>query len=469
MLLENYLEKKEEIKEVHIIFDSNCQGFFSYFLYHYYKNAKKFFLKDVDYKIYDLAFIFDQPKHTFKLESNKTINDKHDLLTIELNKYNADKVKLFLWYNSENANSILNYMFFAQFFSHFKNVYLVKFNKYKQSSSDIYRLTNSLNNKKRLKANDYKKLFKEYKDLKKEEGFFLVKNEKITCYPEDFFDNIVLSLLSDKYKKGSKLIEEFVTITNERYGYVDFCLFRVIIDKLCKKDLVEPSEPYDVLFIPNRLKFKIKKPRKTKIKYLEALNILAYALENGSTYELYRILTDDAVFYSVSTQTKIEGREEIIAYIEQKALRRIETNSETKTNFFMPKGINSNYLEDIKICLYYPPEQGLDEVKFEFNNGKISKILVNPTKYSITDLKRIFYPFELKLKQKNRNSFKNLDIEKYYIDDLNFTTTCFKSHEELEKFSLSKLNAYARVVGGYIVNFKNKEEAINYILDIIND
>lgn len=217
-------------------------------------------------------------------------------------------------------------------------------------------------------------------------------------YPECFFDDIILNLLSDQFKDGFVIMEEFTSLTKEKYGYVNYFMFKSIIDRLCKKGLVEPSEKYDVFFVPNLIKFK--KAKQVKTKYLDALNELSFALEDGSTYGLYRLLSEDAEFYSCSTEKRLNGRDEIIDYIEQKALLRWEKEEVSPCRCYKYEDEEINYYEDVKLYLYYPKDNYLDEIEWVFKDGKFNKILIKPCPVDIKFLKQ-YNPFKLKLKKKN--------------------------------------------------------------------
>ena len=99
-----------------------------------------------------------------------------------------------------------------------------------------------------------------------------------------------------------------------KLSYYQFC---AVIDRLCKKGLVEPSYKFDTyyrMYFPG-IKLRLAGSRKKKTTYLEAINCVSYAFEEGSTFGLYRILKKDAVFESKSSNKVIEGRDNIINYI----------------------------------------------------------------------------------------------------------------------------------------------------------
>ena len=393
------------LKEIHVFFEESAYDNIIHFV-GYYKSKKKAFEKGVDYNIYRILGEFDKPKNVLRGHSSLFCNESKAVAMNGILKNATPLTKIYLWGNAQDANSLLCVLFYAERFKNLNNVHYVKYATTNELKNKKYKITDSVKNAIKLKKSDFKKLEKEFEIITEKDGYFVSKNDKITRYDKDFFDEMILNLLTPRYKLARRVHTEFEKLVNEKYGKLSYYQFCAVIDRLCKKGLVEPSYKFDTyyrMYFPG-IKLRLAGSRKKKTTYLEAINCVSYAFEEGSTFGLYRILKKDAVFESKSSNKVIEGRDNIINYIENIVICFQENSYKTPCKCYKRKNENINYLEDIRMYIDYPERNCYNEVKIIYENGIIEKILILEDTQLDENYEK-YNPFKLELKQKSKHSF----------------------------------------------------------------
>lgn len=429
------------LKEIHVFFEDSAYENIIHFA-GYYKSKKKDFEKGVDYNIYRILGEFDKPKNALRSHSGHFCNESKSLAINDIVKNITPITKIYLWGNAQDANSLLSVLFYAESFKNLNNVYYVKYATTSELKNKKYKITDSLENAIKLKKSDFKKLKKEFEIITEKEGYFVSKNDKISRYDKDFFDEMMLSVISFRYNRAATVQKDFEKLVNDKYGNLSYYQFCAIVDSLCKRGLVEPSSKYDVyskVYFP-KMTLRLANKTKKKATYLEAMNCVSYAFEEGSTFGLYRVLKDDAILKNVSKV--IEGRENIIHYIENIVLCFKENNYETPCKCHKRKNENINYLEDVRMYIYYPSTDSYNEVKIQFNDGIIEKILILEDTY-LDDNYETYNPFKIELKQIFKNPFKTLDDceLKFYnktVDEKEVLLVEYLSKEERQEYEMLK-------------------------------
>ncbi|MBE5755466.1 MAG: hypothetical protein E7341_02140 [Clostridiales bacterium] len=422
---------KAEMKDIHIFFELSPPSDIGVdFLRYYRDELKKPYERKIDYNIYQFAQEFDIPKNSLHFWSKSYCDERASSMICDIFKDKGKSTKLYLWCNALNANSILNLLYYAERFENCDNVYYVKFATKQDLKNKKYKITDSINNAVKLKKSDFKNLKKEYLELTKKDGYFLSKDDKVVYYNEDFFNKTLLDLISNRYKSGSTLLYEFRKSIKD-YGVIYYTQFRSILDNLCKKNLVDSKKYYDTYMNLPEHEFKLAKQQKAKSNYLDALELVSLALEDSSTYSLYRILKDDAVFHSLDTDNKIEGKENIINYLENINLRKLESEYNTPCRAYKLNNESVKYYEDVKMYIHYPATGAYNEVKIQYNDGMIDKIIILNEIKNFNNYEQ-YNPFKLELKKKPKNKIN--PVEQLSINEEKQTKINSNFFEEEKKY-----------------------------------
>lgn len=199
----------EYVKDIHIVFDNQFQGNLSYLLKNcngeLYENAIEYHVFCLEYymEIGDLSNVpYSNQEEYTRIQSDYSYALKRvEKILGEIKAFNPN-TKVYLWVDYNNINEYLNFLFFANEFKSFNEVYLVDSND--GNVKKEYIPQKALDNKKRLSNIALDRLNKKFYSIKTEENKInLLVDKKIKRFSLDKFSAKVLELISSRYEPES--------------------------------------------------------------------------------------------------------------------------------------------------------------------------------------------------------------------------------------------------------------------------
>lgn len=367
--------RKKHVKMAHIAFSDSDMDMLKFNLHINFRSnglEKEYevILLNLSLHSGDISAPPDSNSNVYSLQY-LTLQQEKDLLSDSKRKLDEldDEVEIYLWKNHLFANTLLNYFYFAPLFKRFRHVWVVDINTPEQLKKRDYEPFESLQGKKIVLPEDLNAAAEEFGQYKSGKYRVLVSGT-IQSFPEDYFDEMVLSCVKSTWQCSRVIISQFIEKQKEKGFVLDYAQEKMILHRLAQKGFIESNYEYGFAYgamMIEDISFRIARSKKNYTSD-EAINILALAIECGGTARLFDLLAEDAIFIC-SNNNEVKGRQAICDYIETIAVAQ----SEKKINCscLVTEGDEGKQIE--LTCNDYKDKC---IIRIYFNSGKIQKILV---------------------------------------------------------------------------------------------
>ena len=201
----------EYMRDIHIVFNNQFQCTLSYLLNNYngelYENAIEYRVFCLEYymEIGNLSNVpYSNQKEYARLQTDYSYALKRVEKVLTEIKAFSPKTKVYLWVNDNNLNEYLNFLFFANEFKLFNEVYLV--DSKEGNAKKKYIPKKALDKKKRLSNIALDRFDKKFYTIKTEENKLnLLVDKKIKIFSLNKFSAKVLELVRSRYEPESYL------------------------------------------------------------------------------------------------------------------------------------------------------------------------------------------------------------------------------------------------------------------------
>lgn len=368
--------EKDQVKTAHIAFSESDMDMLKFNLY--ITSRSKGLKKDyvvipfiLSLSCGDISAPPDSNRNVYSL-GHLTLQQEKDILSCSKRKLDKleDNVEIYLWKDHLFANTLLNYFYFAPLFKRFKHVWVVDIYKPEQLKTRNYAPFKSLQGKKIVLPEDLDASAEEFAQHKSGEYRVLV-NGTIQSFPEDYFDEMVLSCVKSTWQRGREIISHFIDKQKKIGLVLDYTQEKMILHRMAQKGIIESSHEYGFAYGAMMMEDVSFRCARNKKDYTsdEAMNILALAIECGGTARLFDVLAENAIFMG-SNNNEVKGRQAICDHIEKIAV--VQSEKKISCSCLVMEG------EDGKqIKLTYSDNKDISIIRICFNFGKIQKIFVD--------------------------------------------------------------------------------------------
>lgn len=241
--------RKKHIKMAHIAFSDSDMGMLKFNLYINFRSIgleKEYevILFDLSLHSGDISAPPDSNANVYSLEY-LTLQQEKDLLSDSKRKLDEldDEVEIYLWRDHLFANTLLNYSYFAPLFKRFRHVWVVDIYKPEQLKTTNYEPFKSLQGKKIVLPEDLDASAEEFGQHKNGEYRVLV-NGTIQSFPEDYFDEMVLSCVKSTWQRSRVIISHFIDKQKEKGFVLGYTQEKMILHRLAQKGFIESNYEY---------------------------------------------------------------------------------------------------------------------------------------------------------------------------------------------------------------------------------
>lgn len=294
----------ENITQAHIAFRHMEYGEIG----HYINGETGNLTLNVDYKKFWLSYILDignisnPPTSNAYLYSHLLGNVKGCSERAQREVDNLallDKnVEVYLWLPHNDANSYLNMFWFSHLFLRFEKVYLVDVYTGEDMENDNYFPGDSLQHKRLLTKDELQAMPAKFWHSSRNE-YRMICNGEFRYFDVEDFDELVLSCMDEEFLFYNAIYSRVCDKFKEKEKmHFPWKTFEIVMWELLKRGKIESSGPCDLwgkggmMLIERNFRPVIACEHHYSKKDL--LRILRDALAYGNTYDLYRVLAEDA-------------------------------------------------------------------------------------------------------------------------------------------------------------------------------
>lgn len=300
-------------------------------------------------------------------------------------------IPVYLWLSDKDADSLMNFLYFAKDFERFDNVYQVKWVHTEtdwDGSADS--MTDAIKNKKRITKDEMNNLYSKFKEIQSWNAECLIGNyEHIEAWSLAQLEQYILACLSTKkyYPFGSIFIDVSKAVERDTSYRINYSMIEETVHQLMLKGKIESRGAcewwgegcYNNLI--STQSFRIANHQCRSSTYERALEVVADAFEYGYTYPLYDLLDENSMM--TWADSKVVGRKSVIEYIENTGNERINCLKQSVECVItkLEEGTNYQDGENLIVAIYSKEEEKeYWIIKVRFNGTIIENIEITKPK-----------------------------------------------------------------------------------------
>ena len=300
-------------------------------------------------------------------------------------------IPVYLWLNDNDADGLMNFLYFAKEFEQFENVYQVKWLHTETDwDSTADSMIDAIKNKKRITKDEMYNLYSRFTEIQSWNAECLIGNsEHIEAWTFDQLEQYVLACLStEKYCPfGSIFMDVSDAVERDTSCRITYNMIKEAVHQLMLVGKIESRgacEWWGEGCYNNMIStqsFRVATHQRQSYTYESALKAVAEAFEYGYTYPLYDLLDENTMI--MWADSKAVGRKSVIEYIENTGEERIHCLKQSVECEITRVEEGANYQNgDIYILAVYSKEEEKEYwlIKVWFNGTIIDNIEITKPK-----------------------------------------------------------------------------------------
>ena len=300
-------------------------------------------------------------------------------------------IPVYLWLSDNDADGLMNFLYFAKDFEQFDNVYQVEWLHTETDwDSTTDSMIDAIKTKKRITKDEMNNLYSRFKEIQSWNAECLIGNsELIEAWSLAQLEQYILACLSaeEYYPFGSIFMDVSEAVERDTSYRITYSMIMEAVHQMMLVGKIESHGAcewwgegcYNNLI--STQSFRIANHQCQSYTYDGALKIVAEAFEYGYTYPLYDLLDENAVL--IWDDNKVVGRKPIIEYIENSGEERIHCLKQSVECAITKVEEGTNYQNGENfILVVYSKEEEKEYwlIKVRFNGAVIENIEITKPK-----------------------------------------------------------------------------------------